>query len=337
MVTEYAKAVRHGAAEAARLHRNLNIRARLESEGGAINVFGLIHELNVPLLLRPLQGLLGAYINVPSPGILVTTERQLSIQRFTAAHELGHCRLQHEPSLDDEDSILRRMPINLAPGHDHQEVEADAFAVAFMMPKWLLALHMRRQDWVVSDLRRSNVVYQLSLRVGASYEALCWTLVRYRLITAKLAREILSIKPKALKEALLAEYRPENYRGDVWLLTEHDADTRIDGSRHDLFVLKLTERSNGGYLWNLDELRDSGFAIVSNEAEGVETKSIGDSGVRRITAQPPSEFRGHVVLDESRPWDRTQRLSRLELELDFTGPEEAGLSRAERRQMLEAA
>lgn len=337
MVTEYVKAVRHGAAEAARLHRIMNVRARLESESGAVNVFGLIHELNIPLLLRPLEGLLGAYINIPSPGILVTTERQLSIQRFTAAHELGHCRLLHEPSLDDEDSILRRMPINLASGHDHQEVEADAFAVAFIMPKWLLAFHMRRQGWIVTDLRRANVVYQLSLRLGASYEALCWTLVRYQMITMKLAREILLVKPKALKEALLANHRPKNYRGDVWLLTERDAEARIAGSRHDLFVLRLAEHSNGGYLWNFDELCGSGFAIVSNEAEKVETESIGDIGVRQITAQPPSEYRGHVVLDETRPWDRAQRLSRLELELDFTGPEEVGLSQAERRQMLEAA
>lgn len=337
MVTDYAKAVRHGAAAASRIHRDLGVRPRLESEGGAVNVFGLIHELNVPLLLRPLQGLLGAYLNIPAPGILITTERRLSIQRFTAAHELGHCVLEHQPSLDDEDSILRRMPINLEPGHDYQEVEADGFAVALLMPKWLLALHMRRQGWVVKDLRRPNVVYQLSLRLGASYEALCWTLVRYNMIPFKLARELLLTKRKVLKEALLAEHKPNNYRGDVWLLTEQDAGTQIDGSRHDLFVLKLTEHSNGGYLWNLDELRESGFAIVGNEVEIVETESVGDSGVRRITAQPPDEYRGRVVLDEIRPWDQSQRLSRLELELDFTGPEEAGLSRAERRHILEAA
>ena len=291
MVSDYATAVRHGAAAAFRLHRDLGTRPLLESEGGAVNVFALIHELNVPLLLRPLQGLLGVYLNIPVPGILVTTERRLSIQRFTAAHELGHCILGHQPSLDDEESILRRMPINLEPGHDCQEVEADAFAVAFLMPKWLLAVHMRQQGWVVKDLRRPNVIYQLSLRLGSSYEALCWTLVRYKMIPLKLARELLLTKPRALKEGLLASHKPTDYRGDVWLLTERDAGTRVDGSRDDLFVLKLTEHSNGGYLWNLNQLRDSGFAIVGDEVEPVETESIGDPGVRRITAQfgPPSQ------------------------------------------------
>ena len=337
MVNEYAQAVRHGAAEASRLHRKLGVRERLETAGGAVNIFAMIHELNVPLLLKPLEGLLGAYLNFPAPGILITTQRPLSIQRFTAAHELGHCMLDHQPSLDDEDSILRRMPINLEPGLNHQEVEADAFAVGFMMPKWLLALHMRRQDWTTHDFRRPGVVYQLSLRLGSSFEALCWTLVRYRMITFKQARELLLTKPKALKEILLADHKPNNYRGDVWLLTERDAGMLIDGSRHDLFVLKLTEHSNGGYLWNLDELQASGFAIVNNEVEAVETDSVGDVGVRRVTAQPPDEYRGRLVLDEARPWDPSQSLSRLEFDLDLTGPEEAGLSRAERRQMLEAA
>ena len=98
----------------------------------------------MPLLLRPLDGLLGAYLNAPSQGILVTTQRPMSIQRFTAAHELGHCHLNHQPSLDDEASILRRMPANFDPGHDYQELEADAFAVAFLMPKWLLAIEVTR-------------------------------------------------------------------------------------------------------------------------------------------------------------------------------------------------
>ena len=65
-----------------------------------------------------------------------------------------------------------------------------------------------------------NVVYQLALRIGASYEAACWTLVRHRLIEASLARELLQTQPRTLKAALLETYRPQNYRGDVWLLTE---------------------------------------------------------------------------------------------------------------------
>ena len=88
---------------------------RSSSRGGNVDVFGAIHAIDLPLLLRPLQGLLGAYLRDPAPGVLVTTQRPMSIQRFTAAHELGHFSLRHDPSLDDE-SILRRMPIGRTAG-----------------------------------------------------------------------------------------------------------------------------------------------------------------------------------------------------------------------------
>jgi Zn-dependent peptidase ImmA (M78 family) len=129
----------------------------------------------------------------------------MSIQRFTASHELGHFMLRHDPSLDDE-SILRRMPMASQPAEDFQEVEADAFAVAFMLPRWLIGWHAERQGWTVADFRRPSAVYQLALRIGASYEATCWTLARNQLIQANQARELLQMQPHELKVGLLEDY-----------------------------------------------------------------------------------------------------------------------------------
>ena len=333
MTSDYVKAVRKGAQSAGRLLRQLGIKEQIDITSGSINVFAAISELDLPLLFRPLDGLLGAFLNFPTPGILVTTQRSLNIQRFTAAHELGHCILDHQPSLDDE-NILRRIAMNNQPQPDFQEVEADGFATAFLLPKWLIANHMKRQGLTVQHFHRPNVIYQLSLRLGVSYEAFCWTLVRYRMIEAKQAKELLQVPRRELKINLLREHEPANYRGDVWLLTERDAGMRIDGSRNDLFVLKLTEHSNGGYLWNIDELRESGFAIVGDEIMEADKESVGDAGVRCVTAQPPDDYRGRLILDEVRPWDIEQTLARLELNLDFTDPEEEGLSRIERRERL---
>jgi hypothetical protein len=260
----------------------------------------------------------------------------MSIQRFTAAHELGHFSLRHEPSLDDE-SILRRMPMASQPAENFQEVEADAFASAFMLPRWLIGWHAKRQGWTVPDFRRPSVVYQLALRIGASYEATCWTLARNQLIQANQARELLQTQPRELKVGLLATYRPQDYRGDVWLLTEHDAGTRIDGSRNDLFVLRLEEHSGGGYLWDIDQLKASGFGVVRDELEAIDGDGVGGPVIRRVTAAPPETPRGRMSLDERRPWDPEPPLSTLHVEFDLTGPEEEGLSRAERRILLEAA
>jgi len=335
-MADYASSVRKGVMAAGRLHRRLPFRDQIEQRGGSIDVFGAIESVEIPLLLRPLEGLLGAYLSDPSPGILVTTQRPMSIQRFTASHELGHSMLDHQPSLDDE-SILRRMPLDQIPQDDFQEVEADAFATAFMMPTWLVAWHAERQGWYSEDFRRPNIVYQLALRMGASYEATCWTLVRHNLISRKVAQELTRTQPKVMKSALLADYRPQDYRGDVWLLTERDADTRIDGSRNDLFVLRLEEHSGGGYLWDIEQLRASGFAVVGDDLEEENSETVGGPVIRRVTAATGDADRGLMSLDERRPWDPDPPLAHLSVEYDFTGPEEVGYSRAARRMLLEAA
>ena len=332
--SDYAGAVRAGTSAATRLHQSLNLRPAVEAHGGAVDVFGAIHVLDLPLVLRPLQGLLGAYLSEPAPGVLVTTQRPMAIQRFTAAHELGHYAMKHQPSLDD-DSILRRLPLGEETAGDFQEVEADAFAAAFLMPRWLIHWHAAQQGWTVDDFRQPDRVYQLSLRLGASYEATSWTLVHHGLIAAAVARKLQQTEPRDLKTALLGDYRPADYRGDVWLLTERDAGTRIDGSRNDLFVLRLKENSGSGYLWDIDQLKVSGFAVVRDGREAID--GVGGPVIRRVTAAAGDGGRGSLHLDERRPWQPDLSLSRLTLDFDFTGPEEVGLSRAERRSLLEAA
>nr|WP_277923368.1 ImmA/IrrE family metallo-endopeptidase [Sphingomonas sp. CARO-RG-8B-R24-01] len=321
---------------ASRLHRQVEQKALIELRGGNVDVFGAIHALDLPLLLRPLDGLLGAFIRDPVPGVLITTLRPMPIQRFTAAHELGHYYLQHQPSLDDE-TILRRMAATSAPAADYQEIEADAFAIGFMMPLWLIVWHCERQGWTAENLAKPGTAYQLALRLGASYKATCLTLGRHNLLPFQRVQDLLKTEPKQVKSALLVSYQPRDYRGDVWLLTERDANTRIDGSRNDLFVLRLAEHSGGGYLWNIDQLRASGFAVVGDAIEDIDGEGVGGPVMRRVTAANLEAGRGTIQLDERRPWDPDEPLARLAVDYDFTGPEEIGLSRAERRILLEAA
>lgn len=336
---DYPSAVRTGVMEAGRVLRELGLQSQVQERGGSVDIFAVFHTFDVPLLIRPLKGLLGAYLSEPDHGVLVTTERPMSIQRWTAAHELGHYILKHKPSLDDPD-ILRRMPISApAIGGDFEEDEANAFATAFLMPRWLLIWHAQRQGWTVDDFRKPAIVYQLSLRLGTSYEATCWTLARNTFITAQDAEEVLNTRPRALKANLLGAHRPANYKCDVWLLTERDAGTAIDGSHNDLFVLRLPEHAGGGYLWNIEQLRQSGFAVVKNETEALDEDedAIGGPVIRRVTAESSEPHRGRMSIDERRPWDPDSPLKTLAVEYDFTGPEVAGLSRAERRSLLDAA
>jgi Zn-dependent peptidase ImmA (M78 family) len=336
MATDYANAVRNGSMGASRLHMHLGTREKMQQRGGGIDVFDAALALNVPLILRPLDGLLGAYLPEPTFGILVTTERPLSIQRFTAAHELGHFRLSHLPSLDDE-SVLRRMALpTLADGPEMQETEANAFAVSFLMPTWLISWHCQRQGWRARDLAHPLNAYQLSLRLGTSYEAVTWTLERINLIGAAQGRALRAVQPRQIKADLLRDHKPGDYRGDVWLLSERDADTNINGSRNDHFVLRLTEHCGGGYLWNIDQLRDSGFAVINDGRDSNDPEGIGGPTTRNVTAAPNQPRRGEIELAECRPWQPGAPIANLRFAYDLTGPEAEGFSRAERRRMFEA-
>jgi predicted secreted protein len=121
------------------------------------------------------------------------------------------------------------------------------------------------------------------------------------------------------------------------VLTERDAETKVAGSRNDHFVLRLNEHSGGGYLWNIDQLRSSGFAIIQDDRETNDHDGIGGPVVRHVTAALEQAQRGLVSLDECRPWQPSAPITHVAFEYDLTGPEEEGLSRAERRQLLEAA
>src|SRR5207302_2398437 len=46
-----------------------------------------------------------------------------------------------------------------------------------------------------------------------------------------MARTHMAVQPRQLKEAMLNGYRPENFRGNVWLLTDYDEGTLITGSK----------------------------------------------------------------------------------------------------------
>ena len=56
----------------------------------------------------------------------------------------------------------------------------------------------------------------------------------------------------------------------------------IDGSRDDHFVLNLEEHSGGGYLWNINQLKESGFAIVHDDRASYDDEGIGGHVLRSV-------------------------------------------------------
>lgn len=327
-------AILEGAYAAEQLHDRLSIRKAVEASIGAIDVFGALLALDVALIFRPLDGLLGACLPGPRPGVIISTQRPLNVQRFTGAHELGHVALEHEISLDGEE-ILGRAP---GSGFNETELAADSFAGTFLLPKWLLQLHARRQGWNRESMSDPHAVYQLSLRSGASYEATCVALERHRIID-RATRERLIAKPRrTIKSELLDGFGVADLRRDVWLLTERDKGLALEGGPDDLFVLKLAENGGAGYLWTTDGLVEAGFAILRDQRHiPPPTKVVGGPVTRELTAQATEPASGEFALELRRPWQGSgPAIASLHVSYDLFG-KEVGMPRAVRRSLAKAA
>src|ERR1019366_8007904 len=79
----------------------LRVEERTIEGEGEVDVFTAIADMGIPLVFKPLESALGFFLPAPLNGILVTTKRSRHIQRFTAAHELGHAFLGHKGSIDN--------------------------------------------------------------------------------------------------------------------------------------------------------------------------------------------------------------------------------------------
>jgi predicted secreted protein len=322
-------AILEGARAAARLHRQFDLRRIVEGQASNVDVFGAIVKEKIPLMFRPLDGLLGAFLPGPVAGIIVTTQRQLSVQRFTGAHELGHAEMGHQASLDDESMLTR----SESPSWDYDPLEAAAnsFATAFLLPKWLLISQAARHRWTRRDLSTPVVVYQLSLRAGASYQATCLALLRHGLIDDAIFSALRDVEVKALKRELLDGYQMENWYPDVWVLTESDEGSTIEGDSRDAFVVRLKESSGAGYLWNIDDLKNAGFLLFRDDRVIPSADDDVGGDVERVLGARPGDSRvGRIDLQQTRPWETTEPLSRLSFTFDLRG-KETGRPRAERR------
>lgn len=325
-------AILEGAQAAARLHEALRTRQAVGASNGCVDVFGAIISAGAALVFRPLEGLLGFCIKGPAiPGVVISTQRPLRIQRFTGAHELGHVVLQHTLSLDGPE-ILGRGGLR-----NELEIAADSFASSFLLPKWLLQMHARRKGWNRASMEEPHAVYQLSLRVAASYEATCVALERHGIITARSRNQLLDTPRRDLKVELLNGFEIENYHPDVWVLTETDEGLTIEGQPDDLFVLRLTEQGGAGYLWNTAGLVEAGFAILNDHRDIPSPEQVvGGPVTRALTARRSDPATGSFSLELTRPWQTTAApLKALHVSYDLRG-KEVGMPRAIRRQLMAA-
>lgn len=208
-----------------------------------VDVFGLCERVGLWLAFQPLGRLLGAFIPEGVGGVLITTERPVAVQRYTAAHELGHWRLGHAKTqaLDSENEILGTTPDN------ESEHLAQIFAAALLMPPPLVFGTLSRLG--VGDDISAVDAYTVARESGVSYEAAVRQLANFELIDYRRLVDLLATPPLEVKTKIGLGRRPVSGNADVWPVDEdwhgHQLSVRID----DEVVLLLPENRSTGYRW----------------------------------------------------------------------------------------
>lgn len=305
------------ARRASEVYRNSGAKERVEQDGYTrVDPFLIAGKERVPVLLRPLDKLLGAFIRDDVSGILINSERSAGLIHMTCAHELGHYFMGHETTADDS--------LDYGPQAARHEQEADWFAYELMVSRALLAHVMRRKGWTMQSLADPRLLYQLSLRLGISYTAAAWSLARHKLMAPAEVKRLINVQPSAIKDELLAG-QAFDARKEVWLLDERDRDSVLEPRVEDRMVVRLKSHASAGYLWSLDELASEGFQIRPTRVPDKET--IPPSPVFGgfttaeflLTHDKDGTNDGPVVLamEEVRPWAKEAPASTFETKTLF--------------------
>jgi len=321
-----------GVSAASSLQRSFALRERLRAAPGAIDVTALIVGSSLQLQFRPLEKLLGACVSERGTvGVLVNSERPHALQRFTAAHELGHACLDHQIMTD------RSVGSWAAERTDFREVAADSFASELLMPKWLIKMHAKRLGWNSQDLSSPSLAYQLALRLGVSFEAIRIGLLGQQLIPETARHQLQTSTPKELKLSLLQGTKLLDPWADAWQLQTQDTGGHYSGGPNDLLVIDLQEPAASGYRWDLSAAEGCGFEVRSDEfspSTSTTDATVGAPNTRRITFAPPADSSEILELHLRRSWSgELHPEAAFRIRFDSFGKERAGLSRYERIEM----
>ncbi len=296
----------------------------------SFDVIGAVAARNIPLLFRPLDKLWGAFITVNDAvrGIIVTTKLPLSVQRFTVAHELGHLLLGHGSSLDRTVGFAGR---NGPASQSTEEAAADTFASELLAPRTLLLASAQRHGWTKDKLRDPANIYQLSLRLGISYQAACWALEACKVLRHPQAQELQAATVKNLKHVLAPAELIRNSWADVWALTEADSGTFLEGAPDDLFAVHVEDHASAGYVWRLVDANTD--AEVVDERPPALGDLYGARSARVLYVRFSTPGVHHLVFEHVRPWSRAT-LRHIRIAIDGRGKERAGWPRRTRSEAL---
>lgn len=223
-------------AAAARLRDELRL-----PDDEPVDIFDAIRDVGVWLIFQPMDKLLGATLSAGAGGIMVTTQRDVSMQRFTAAHELGHHTLHRNENIWDYEQDVDANPADI------KEQEANVFAAEFLLPRTLLNQRLRGYGVGRNDDVPPTVAYLISRDLGLSYAATVSRIADVKDLRPAERERLQRVRPIDIKRALLAGREPSNRRAQVWLPDASTSSFVVDVG--DEMFADLPENPTTGYRW----------------------------------------------------------------------------------------
>lgn len=246
-----------------------------------IDPFPLLAMLGLKLSFLDLDGLLGAILDLPAhdshPGVLITTRRGIGVQRYTAAHEIGHWylhrdQLASEPAADGVKEIYGGGGASTP-----REREAQLFAAHFLMPLPLFGSVARSHGLRRNSDATPMQVYSLARDIRVSYEAATRQLNGLGFIDRRVRDNLLRFHPVDIKRQIGRGRKPTNRGHDVWLV-DKPGDSSIDAYVGDDVVVSLAENPTTGHRW----MRRDIYEFLRRSREGSGAPAPFGNGLRAV-------------------------------------------------------
>jgi predicted secreted protein len=206
-----------------------------------VDVFAAIDRLDLWLVFQPLKSLLGVVL--PTGGIMITTERPPTVQRYTAAHEIAHWNIDHNPTAFDSEADV------FNPGGTEREQLAQLFASYFLMPPSLVHTTASRYGVHTGAPPSPVEAYLIARDMHVSYEAALRQMENLRLINGLDREALLGVSLLNIKKQLAHGHRPRNGRADVWPVNERSLHHSVEVAVDDEIVIGLPENRTTGFRW----------------------------------------------------------------------------------------
>ena len=207
-----------------------------------VDPFEAIARLGLELVIARLDNLLGAVLPQGNGGVLITSERPIGVQRYTAAHEIGHWVLH-----SDELRLDREGDVFGSPSTE-RERQAQLFAAYFLMPPPLMEAAVARHGLHHGRIRPDQV-YLVSRDVDVSYEAAIRRLVTMKLIDSAHAATLIKVgRLNALKGAFDG-HRPIDGNAEMWSVDATADRVTLPVRQGDDVLVMLPENRTTGWRW----------------------------------------------------------------------------------------